>query len=75
VATCVVNNDAIKMRVLVLKYFVSMAQHCRELNNLTAVTTIVAGLSMGPVARMHKTWAAFTEKHSKLADSKVNANI
>ena len=49
-----------------------MAQHCRELNNLTAVTTIVAGLSMGPVARMHKTWTAFAEKHPKLSDSKDN---
>ncbi|KAJ3359560.1 hypothetical protein HDU91_004897 [Kappamyces sp. JEL0680] len=69
VATCVVNNGKLKTRVNSIKYFVTMAQHCREMNNLTAVTTIVAGLSMGPVSRLHKTWESFGEKNPKLAES------
>lgn len=68
VATCIVNNPTIKGRVNALKYFVTMAQHCRELNNLTGVTTIVAGLSMGPVSRLHKTWKSFESKAPKLME-------
>ncbi|KAJ3274260.1 hypothetical protein HDV01_003333 [Terramyces sp. JEL0728] len=41
---------------------------CLELKNLTAVTTIVAGLTMGPVGRLHKTWGALEDKFPKLSE-------
>ncbi|KAI8902868.1 ras guanine nucleotide exchange factor domain-containing protein [Globomyces pollinis-pini] len=68
-STCIVNNDALKTRVNVLKYFITVAMHCKELNNLTAVTTIVAGLSMGPVGRLHKTWSYLEERFPKVREA------
>ncbi|KAJ3254360.1 hypothetical protein HK103_007242 [Boothiomyces macroporosus] len=68
IATCIVNNDTLKARLNCLKYFISLAQQCLELNNLTAVTTIVAGLTMGPVGRLHKTWGALEDKFPKLSE-------
>lgn len=35
------------------------------MNNLTGVTTILAGLQMGPVERLKKTWSAMVERHPK----------
>lgn len=69
IATSVVNNSQMKSRVNTLKYFITMAQHCKELNNLTAVTTIVAGLSMGAISRLHKTWKSLETKSPKLYET------
>ena len=33
---------------------------------MTGVTTIIAGLSMGPVGRLHKTWQALEDKYPKV---------
>jgi hypothetical protein len=68
-ATTIIQCDDVKSRINVIKYFVNVAAACRELNNFSAVTSIVAALSMGPVFRMTRTWRAFRDKYSKHADT------
>ena len=60
-----VNHESLKGRVSALRYVIQVAQACKDLRNLTGVTTIIAGLSMGPVGRLHKTWEALEEKYPK----------
>ncbi|KAJ3363344.1 hypothetical protein GGF32_004338 [Allomyces javanicus] len=65
VAHMVVASEVEKERLAVIKHWVHVAQACAALNNFNAVTAIVAGLCMGPVHRMEKTWAVFATKHPK----------
>ncbi|KAJ3283247.1 cell division cycle- protein, partial [Blyttiomyces sp. JEL0837] len=68
VATTIVSCENIKVRLNTLKYFVQCALKCREINNFNGITGIVAGLSMAPIARLHKTWQAFAEKWPTLSE-------
>ncbi len=56
VASSIVKCEDIKARVNLIRYFVNVANACRDLNNFNAITAFVAGLTMGPVFRMTKTW-------------------
>lgn len=71
VATKIVNNPALKGRVNALKYFAQTALYCREYKNFNGVTGIVAGLSVAPVLRLKKTWAAFAEKFPKTSQAYI----
>jgi hypothetical protein len=66
VATMILEIKDQKQRMIAIKWFVMLAQYCKELNNLTGVTTILAGLQMGPVERMKKTWGLLAEKFPKI---------
>ncbi|KXS21113.1 ras GEF [Gonapodya prolifera JEL478] len=68
VASCVVNNENIKDRVNMMRYFAQFAVACIDCNNFNGATAVVAGLTMSPVTRLHKTWELFREKHAKLAE-------
>ncbi|KAJ3142493.1 hypothetical protein HK100_002936 [Physocladia obscura] len=39
---------------------------CRELKNYNGVTGIVSGLSMAPIARLHRTWKKFSKRYSTI---------
>ncbi|KAI8912508.1 ras guanine nucleotide exchange factor domain-containing protein [Gorgonomyces haynaldii] len=65
VASTILATENPKQRLNVIKYFIHLANHCKELNNLTGLTTVLAGLFMGPVERLKKTWQALAEKHPK----------
>ncbi|KAJ1338899.1 hypothetical protein BSLG_006536 [Batrachochytrium salamandrivorans] len=66
IATNVVTQDTPKSRMMIIKYFTQVAMHCREMNNLTGVTTIIGALSMSPISRLHKTWKVLEDKHAKI---------
>lgn len=68
VAKSMVSQSILKHRVSVLKYFMTLAITCRELNNFNALTSVVAGLTMGPVFRMKKTWLALDKSYPKLRE-------
>ena len=68
VATAILSHESVKSRMLAIKWFIQLAQHCRELNNLTGVTTILAGLQMGPVERLKKTWELLGDKFPRMVD-------
>ncbi|ORX86461.1 ras GEF [Anaeromyces robustus] len=66
VASCILNSENLKERENTLKYFTILANECYKINNFNGVTAIVAGLSMGPVYRLHNTWRLFQEKNKEL---------
>jgi len=68
VASCVLNCESLKERENVLKYFTQLANECYNINNFNGVTAIVAGLSMGPVYRLHNTWRVFNDKNKELSE-------
>ncbi|KAJ3072957.1 hypothetical protein HDU98_002544 [Podochytrium sp. JEL0797] len=55
IATVIISCSNVKIRVILLKYFAQCAIKCREIKNYNGITGIVAGLSMAPVARLHRT--------------------
>ncbi|KAL5037234.1 hypothetical protein RTP6_004701 [Batrachochytrium dendrobatidis] len=69
IATNIVTQETPKARMNIIKYFVQVAMHCRELNNLTGVTTIIGALSMSPISRLHKTWKVLEDKYLKMAET------
>ena len=66
VASAVVDSKSLKRRVAVLKYLIHLAQASCDCGNLTGLTAIIAGLSMGPVARLEKSWLTLSSKHPQL---------
>lgn len=62
VATMILGRAEEKLRMAAIKWFIQLAQYCKELNNLTGVTTILAGLQMGPVERLKRSWTLLNEK-------------
>ncbi|KAJ3227209.1 hypothetical protein HDU81_006846 [Chytriomyces hyalinus] len=76
IATTILSCANIKIRVLLLRYFAQCAIKCRELSNYNGITGIVAGLSMAPIARLHKTWRKFGKYYSTiLSDYEASASI
>ncbi|TPX59857.1 hypothetical protein SpCBS45565_g07656 [Spizellomyces sp. 'palustris'] len=63
VATEVVLGPKIKSRVTTLKRFIYIAQVCFRWNNYNTLFEIVAGLNLGPVTRLKKTWKALPKKY------------
>ncbi|KAJ3289543.1 hypothetical protein HDU79_003983 [Rhizoclosmatium sp. JEL0117] len=63
VATEIVKQSVLKDRVIVLKRLISIADHCVKWNNFNTAFEIVAGLNLGPVSRLAKTWKALPVKY------------
>jgi hypothetical protein len=68
IATTIISFDDLKKRMNALKYFAQVALRCRDLNNFNGITGIVAGLSMAPISRLHKTWQGFADKWPTISD-------
>lgn len=56
VSHAIVQQTEVKMRVLLIQYFITVAQGCRELNNFSSMTAIVSALCSSPIFRLKKTW-------------------
>ncbi|KAL6063875.1 Ral guanine nucleotide dissociation stimulator-like 3a [Balamuthia mandrillaris] len=59
-ATEIVSQDNLYNRKMALERFIQVAQACYEMNNFNSTMEMMAGLSMGPVSRLKKTWAAIS---------------
>merc|ERR1719197_993137 len=57
-----------EQRLSVVKRFIKIAHHCRELHNLHSMYAIYVGLNMWAVQRLKQTWAALPGKWQKLYD-------
>eukprot|EP00834_Sanchytrium_tribonematis_P002302 NODE_68_length_25399_cov_0.885771.p1 type:complete len:1150 gc:universal NODE_68_length_25399_cov_0.885771:13080-16529(+) len=68
VCSTLVSIKEIKSRVLMMKYFMSIAIACKEIQNFNALTAIVAGLTMGPVFRLKKTLAKLEKGYPKIKE-------
>ncbi|KAJ3305382.1 RasGEF [Blyttiomyces sp. JEL0837] len=63
VASEVVLQQKIKDRVVMLKRFIFVADQCLKWNNFNTVFEVVAGLNLGPITRLKKTWKALPSKY------------
>ena len=77
----IVKEKQINKRVETLERCIDIVEELLNLNNFSAMTSIVSALSSSPVFRLKKTWAALPEdykekfsKLSKVMDSNKNFN-
>ncbi|CAD5123698.1 DgyrCDS12018 [Dimorphilus gyrociliatus] len=63
VVTEVLNESNLIRRVKLLKHFIKIARHCRELKNFNSMFAIVSGLDHTHVTRLHSTWEKVNHKH------------
>ncbi|CAI4657185.1 CDA_G0037760.mRNA.1.CDS.1 [Saccharomyces cerevisiae] len=56
VSYTIVKQADVKTRSKLTQYFVTVAQHCKELNNFSSMTAIVSALYSSPIYRLKKTW-------------------
>lgn len=56
VSHTIVKQADVKTRSKLTQYFVTVAQHCKELNNFSSMTAIVSALYSSPIYRLKKTW-------------------
>ncbi|KAJ1824759.1 hypothetical protein LPJ60_000513 [Coemansia sp. RSA 2675] len=52
----------IKRRATVVKFFISFAEHCRNLNNFNTLMSVLGALTSVPVERLTRTWQAVQQK-------------
>ncbi|KAJ2041177.1 hypothetical protein H4S04_002644, partial [Coemansia sp. S16] len=52
----------IKRRAAVVKFFISFAEHCRNLNNFNTLMSVLGALTSVPVERLTRTWQAVQQK-------------
>jgi len=52
----ILSKDSPKTRSDIIKYFIKVAQHCKELKNYNAIFEFLAGLQAAAVNRLSKTW-------------------
>lgn len=63
VVTEVLNESNLIRRVKLVKHFIKIARHCRELKNFNSMFAIVSGLDHTHVTRLHSTWEKVNHKH------------
>lgn len=75
----IVKQHDLKKRCKYIEYFISVAQHCKELNNYSSMTAIVSALYSSPIYRLKETWKMIPRNFTKtlsalnnLMDSKRN---
>ncbi|CCG23471.1 Csc25 guanyl-nucleotide exchange factor [Candida orthopsilosis Co 90-125] len=56
VAYMILRKSDPKKRVQVIRYFIQVAEKCRQYNNFSSMTAIISALYSSPVHRLKKTW-------------------
>lgn len=81
VAYLILRKDDPRKRVKVIRYFVQVAEWCRQYNNFSSMTAIISALYSSPIHRLKKTWAYVTkdtlnrlQNMNKLMNSSRNFN-
>lgn len=79
VSYSIVKQHFVKIRAQYIRFFITVAEHCKELNNFSSMTAIVSALYSSPIYRLKKTWEIVPEeskvtlrKLNNLMDSKKN---
>lgn len=54
VSHTIVKQADVKTRSKLTQYFVTVAQHCKELNNFSSMTAIVSALYSSPIYRLKR---------------------
>lgn len=81
VAFMILRKPDPKKRVQVIRYFVQVAEKCRQYNNFSSMTAIISALYSSPIHRLKKTWkyvspdtSAHLQNMNKLMNSSRNFN-
>lgn len=69
VASDIVTRGSVKVRAYIIKRWIIVAQLSLRMNNFNAVFEVVAGLNLGPVTRLTKTWESLPKKYLDIWDS------
>ncbi|KAK6461660.1 cell division control protein 25 [Scheffersomyces coipomensis] len=56
VAYMILRKTDAKKRVQIIRYFVQVAEKCRQYNNFSSMTAIISALYSSPIHRLKKTW-------------------
>ena len=62
VAHAVVTQRDLKRRSNFVKYFIRVAEECREIKNFSTLTSIMSGLNSAPVYRLKRTWDSVNDR-------------
>ena len=69
VSFAIVKQTNTKKRARVTQHFISVAEHCYELNNFSSMTAIVSALYSSPIFRLKKSWALVPEESQKVLEN------
>lgn len=61
VAYSILRKDDPRKRVQVIRYFVLVAEKCRQFNNFSSMTAIISALYSSPIHRLKRTWTFVTK--------------
>ncbi|KAI5786300.1 ras guanine nucleotide exchange factor domain-containing protein [Pyronema domesticum] len=56
VAEMILTQQEARKRVVVIKHFIGVAEKCRQLNNFSTLTAILAALQTASIHRLRRTW-------------------
>ncbi|KAI5967371.1 CDC25 [Candida margitis] len=56
VAYMILRKSDAKKRVQIIRYFIQVAEKCRQYNNFSSMTAIISALYSSPIHRLKKTW-------------------
>ncbi|KAH6896300.1 ras guanine nucleotide exchange factor domain-containing protein [Coprinopsis sp. MPI-PUGE-AT-0042] len=66
VTDLVVSNKDLQQRVDTITRLISIANHCRSLNNFSSMTSIVTGLNRPSVSRLALTWKQISPRRQQM---------
>ncbi|KAI5953236.1 hypothetical protein KGF54_002607 [Candida jiufengensis] len=81
VAFMILRKNEPKKRVQIIRYWIQVAEKCRQYNNFSSMTAIISALYSSPIHRLRKTWnfaspdsLAHLKNMNKLMNSTRNFN-
>ena len=81
VAYMILRKSDPKKRVQIIRYFIQVAEKCRQYNNFSSMTAIISALYSSPIHRLKKTWSfasadslTLLKNMNKLMNSSRNFN-
>lgn len=69
VSFTIVKHADVQKRAKLIQYFITVAQHCKELNNFSSMTAIVSALYSSPIYRLKQTWNLVPTETKEVLDN------
>ncbi|KAK9686573.1 hypothetical protein K7432_015114 [Basidiobolus ranarum] len=69
VAFSIIQEENIRKRLDLLRYFIRLAEKCYSLNNFQSLMAIMCGLNISMVSRLKRTWSLLPSKYQLLIDN------
>lgn len=68
VAEMILTQTEVRKRVIVIKHFIAVAEKCRQLNNFSTLTAILAALQTSSIHRLKRTWEHVPTRTNTILD-------